>query len=116
VKHPTPHAEAALAAWKKLLRALAGLAILAACGGKIPETRFYQLAPPPASSSAAGDLTIALESSPPLRNAPTGTSLRMCSVTASSRSARSSEVKTCRSGSRHARDERDPGHADDLRP
>lgn len=54
--------DAALAAWKKLLRTLAGLAlVLAACGGKMPETRFYQLAPPPASATAPGTLSIALE-------------------------------------------------------
>ena len=58
--------EAAIAAWKKLLRTLAGLAIvlLAACGGKLPETRFYLLAAPaanPAPATSPGDLAIALE-------------------------------------------------------
>ncbi len=39
------------------------VAILAACGGKLPETRFYQLAAPAASAKpATDDLTIALES------------------------------------------------------
>lgn len=56
--------EVAVGAFKSILRALAGLTIgvLVACGGKLPETRFYQLAPPAASAAAPGDLTIALES------------------------------------------------------
>jgi len=53
--------EVAIVAWKKLLRALAGMAlVLAACGGKVPETRFYQLSAP-TSSAPAGDLVIALD-------------------------------------------------------
>ena len=62
---PPPIAPAvAIEAWKKLLRALAGLAlVLAACGGKLPETRFYQLAAPAAPApQPPGDLVIALES------------------------------------------------------
>lgn len=36
--------------------------VIAACGGKLPDTRFYQLAPPAAATAAArGELTIVLE-------------------------------------------------------
>ncbi len=62
---PPPIAPAlAMEAWKKLLRALAGLAlVLGACGGKLPETRFYQLAAPSKPApQPPGDLVIALES------------------------------------------------------
>ncbi len=44
------------------MKKLALVAILAACGGKLPETRFYQLAAPVTSAKpATDDLTIALE-------------------------------------------------------
>ncbi|MBA2542824.1 MAG: membrane integrity-associated transporter subunit PqiC [Deltaproteobacteria bacterium] len=56
--------ELAITAWKKLLRTLAGLAIalapIAACGGKVPDTRFYQLSAP-ATAAPPGDLVIALD-------------------------------------------------------
>jgi ABC-type uncharacterized transport system auxiliary subunit len=37
------------------------LVLAAGCGGKIPETRFYQLAPPSPTASAKGDTVLVLE-------------------------------------------------------
>ncbi len=42
------------------MKALLAIAFLAACGGKLPETRFYQLAAP-APHTAAGDVSLVLE-------------------------------------------------------
>jgi ABC-type uncharacterized transport system auxiliary subunit len=64
---PTPRVvgqEVAITAWKKLLRTLAGLStgalVILACGSKMPDTRFYQLAAPTAPPRS-GDLVIALD-------------------------------------------------------
>lgn len=48
-------------------RFFVGLMFIAACGGKLPETRFYQLAIPHPTAAGTGDLVIALE---PLETAP----------------------------------------------
>ena len=44
------------------MRTLAILLLAAACGGKVPETRYYQLAVKPASTAPGGDLVLALDS------------------------------------------------------
>jgi ABC-type uncharacterized transport system auxiliary subunit len=43
------------------MRGLA-IAVLAACGGQVPETRYYQLATPSSPMARAGDATVAIES------------------------------------------------------